>query len=554
MELKKLTLFIVSVLSYVTLSLCGGCTHPVYCTGPILDAVQRAQIFNDSKTFVDMPMKYPPSQTLALFHQNIGKNSSSADLLHFMEEYFYPAGSDLVDVNPVDWVPNPSFLNQFNNTNVRDFASAVHHKWNVLVRDWNDSFCDGCHSHLDVDYPFVIAGSRFREFYYWDSYWTMQGLIVSGMMTTTKGLLLNFLQLVKEIGFLPNGGRIYYLNRSQPPLLTQMVERYYAATGDLAFLQYAVPILDLEYQYFMTNTSVEIDGYTLNRFYVINDAPRPESYLEDVTLAEALDEDQAAQLYQNIATGAETGWDFSSRWMDHEPDLSSLITTEKIPVDLNSILYKNEVTLSKFYSLLNQPEMSTLYSQRSQIRMKALHSLLWNPETQIWNDRFLNGTLDNRFYASNFVPFWAGAFGDLDSDQIDKIINDMSEVLSYPGGVPTSTIQTGQQWDFPNGWAPLQYFTIAGLNNIAISPSLSPSLRVKCAEIAFQLSSKWLTSNYCAWNQTGMMFEKYDVTTRGYPGGGGEYVVQDGFGWTNGVALYLLDLYGSHFTLDTCGQ
>lgn len=150
--------------------------------------------------------------------------------------------------------------------------------------------------------------------------------------------------------------------------------------------------------------------------------------------------------------------------MDHQPNLNSLITTEIIPVDLNnihlstnsvysnfiwlktSILYKNEVVLSNLYKIIDQPDMATLYAQRAQQRLTAMKDLLWNDKTQTWNDKYLNGTFDERYYASNFVPFWAGAFYELSNDQVTTIVKDMAEMLSYPGGVPTSTLQTGQQW------------------------------------------------------------------------------------------------------------
>jgi len=240
--------------------------------------------------------------------------------------------------------------------------------------------------------------------------------------------------------------------------------------------------------------------------------------------------------------------------MDHEPILSSLITDQIIPVDLNSILYKNEIVLAEFYGLVKQPDMQALYQQRAQKRLAAIQDILWNNDTGIWNDRYLNGTFDTRYYGSIWYPFWAGAFGDLSSSQISTIIQNLTEMLSYPGGVPVSILQTGQQWDFPNGWAPLQYLAIEGLTTISNTNGLDTTLRAQCAELAQQIVSRWLTSNYCAWKVTGEMYEKYDVTTRGIPGGGGEYAVQTGFGWTNGVALHLLQLYGNTFTLDTCGQ
>lgn len=550
--------YILTTLSLlISFVVCDSCTHPVYCVGPVLNAVQRAQIFNDSKTFVDMPMIYPPEQILSLFNESFGNGSNAnlQELTAFVNTYFLPAGSDLVDVIPLDWVPSPEFVYQFNNSDIRAFALSIHLKWRDLVRAWNDSFCDGCFSHIPVPRPFVIAGSRFREFYYWDSYWTIQGLLVSGMVNTTKGVLQNFLELVEQLGFLPNGGRIYYLNRSQPPLLTQMVMKYYEITGDLELVEQALPILNSEYEYWMSNTSVEpASGMILNRYYVVNDRPRPESYLEDVTLAETVDPSYAPILYQQLATGAETGWDFSSRWMENQPNLNSLITTEIIPVDLNSILYKNEMTLASLYDLMKMPNMQALYERRAKKRLQAIHAILWNPDTQIWNDRYLNGTFDERWYPSNFFPFWAGAFEELSTDQVATIIANLSDILSYPGGVPVSIYNTGQQWDFPNGWAPLQYMMIYGLNAIAQTPRFDQDLRDKCSSAAFELASNWLTSNYCAWNATGLMFEKYDVTTRGVPGGGGEYVVQDGFGWTNGVALHYLQYYGNNFVLNTCGN
>jgi len=542
-------------LSLVAPSLCLSCTHPVYCTGPLLDAVQTSAIFNDSKTFVDMPMKYPPEQVLAAFKEQITNSSTRQELLDFVNDNFYPAGSDLEVVVPVDWTPNPSFLSQLNDTTVRAFALAVHDKWHDLVRAWNNSFCDGCYSHLPATYPFVIAGSRFREFYYWDSYWTLEGLLVSDMFNTSRGHLENFLNLVQDLGFVPNGGRIYYVNRSQPPLLTQMILRYYQSTNDLAFLEQAVPILNSEYNYWMSNTSVEVEpGHILNRYYVINSAPRPESYLPDVTLASTVPPSYVAELYQQIATGAETGWDFSSRWMSNQPNLATLQTTQVIPVDLNSILYKNELTLAAFYQELRQPAMQRLYLMRAAQRLVSIQKLLWNDALGMWSDRFLNGSLSTEFYPSNLVPIWAGVYLAMTSAQVEGMLKSVTAqgIFSYEGGVPTSFIPTGQQWDFPNGWAPLQHLIISGLNEIASTPIMDPRLRQFCEDTAFQLASHWLTSNYCGWNATGMMFEKYNVTMMGNPGGGGEYTVQDGFGWTNGVALHLLQLYGNKFTLGSC--
>ncbi len=129
-----------------------------------------------------------------------------------------------------------------------------------------------------VPNPFIVPGGRFREFYYWDSYWIVQGLLISGMNHTVKGMLENFLQVVDTIGLVPNGGRIYYEQRSQPPLLIAMMERFVNATGDVEFLRRNVHLLEKEMQFWLVNRTVTVDGHMLARFNVESDGPRPESY------------------------------------------------------------------------------------------------------------------------------------------------------------------------------------------------------------------------------------------------------------------------------------
>jgi len=117
----------------------------------------------------------------------------------------------------------------------------------------------------------------------------------------------------------------------------------------------------------------------------------------------------------------------------------------------------------------------------------------------------------------------------------------LTGVLSYSGGIPTSKINTGQQWDFPNGWPPLNHMIIEGFRK-----SSNPFMQ----EAGYQLAAKWVAGNYKVYAATGHMYEKYDVRLGNIkPGGGGEYVVQTGFGWTNGVILDLLYIYGDRMLL-----
>ncbi|KAK5581492.1 hypothetical protein RB653_001525 [Dictyostelium firmibasis] len=546
----------------------GGCQHPIYCNGTLLKTIQLVQVFNDSKTFVDMPMRSSAEFINEQFNQLLLNTSNNGgpnkeELAAFLSENFYPAGYEVEPVTPVDWVPNPSFLDEITDPNLNDFARSIHGKWLELTRIFNTSgLCDGCYSSIPVNNPFVIAGSRFREFYYWDSYWIIQGLLVSDMTTTAKGMLKNFADMISEFGFIPNGGRIYYLNRSQPPLFTQMVNNYIDATGDMEFLQEILPILDQEYQWWMTHRTSEltneISGETviLNLYNASNHSPRPESYYEDYTDALGFSSDQEKDyFYSSIASGAESGWDFSSRWMSpsDNTNLTTIQTIDVIPVDLNSILYLNEKILSQFHRSLGNNSMAIFYQSASDNRVNAMQQVFFNENTFQWNDYNLKTNTNNQnWYTSNILPLFADIQSsiDIDNQEIDLLFKSLANVLmGYTGGVPTSLISAQSlQWDGVNVWPPLQYWVIESI----MTPNTTFSNL-----LGKNLIDRWITTNFCGWNSTlesqgGMMFEKYNANFIGVPGGGGEYVVQNGFGWTNGVDLYLLKKYGKSITLNNC--
>jgi len=147
------------------------------------------------------------------------------------------------------------------------------------------------------------------------------------------------------------------------------------------------------------------------------------------------------------------------------------------------------------------------------------------------------------------MPLWSGAHRHLNPGIIDLIIQNLSIIYdNFPAGFPVSYINSTQQWDYPNSWAPHQWFIIESLMRTNTEAS---------QELAFGLAQKWILTNYCGWNSTGgvnngMMFEKYNSLKIGQPGQGGEYVVQAGFGWTNGVALVILDKYGKNLKFSSC--
>jgi alpha,alpha-trehalase len=398
-----------------------------------------------------------------------------------------------------------------------------------------------------VDKPFIIPGGRFREYYYWDTFWTVEGLLVCEMKNTVRYMIDNFVQLVKNYGFIPNGGRIYYLNRSQPPFLIPIVDLYLAATNDFDFVKGILTSLEAEYDFWNTKRVIEVSVagtvHRLNQYAANMNTPRPESYYEDVHTAEGMTGKAQADLYQDLASGAESGWDFSSRWLKRSSkSLKSIRTRKIVPVDLNAVLYRNELTLERMYKRAGDAAKAEKFKQLAVKRRLAMEQVFWNERKAAWLDYDLETNSSNLvFYASSVVPLWAGLHhGNVTRDEI--VVNALEElkVLDYPGGMPTSLVDSKQQWDFPNSWAPLQYMAQEGMAN---------SANDNIKEIAFQLAQNWILTNYKAWNKTKAMYEKYDARVQDAPGGGGEYGIQIGFGWTNGVALHLLKRYPSRLKL-----
>ena len=141
------------------------------------------------------------------------------------DENFLPAGVDLQHSEPVDFEPNPTFTQKISSPGLREFGYFIHSIWPQLFRRVDPQVREHQqrHSLLALPHPIVVPGGRFRESYYWDSYWIVEGLLVSGLTSSARGVIKNLLSYIESFGFVPNGGRCYYMDRSQPPMLSEMV-------------------------------------------------------------------------------------------------------------------------------------------------------------------------------------------------------------------------------------------------------------------------------------------------------------------------------------------
>ncbi|XP_068632048.1 uncharacterized protein [Battus philenor] len=567
---KMLTLRMFNLRLYPVLGLLGACANAftvvpicnssIYCSGDLLHRVQLARIFPDSKTFVDLKLVYPENETLAdyakLIHDS-DHNPSWDQINNFVKQHFLE-GNELEYWMPPDFDPDPPILKRIIDPKLKSFAKNVIGKWAKLGRKVNPDVVQnpGQYSFIYVPNGFIVPGGRFKELYYWDSYWVIRGLLLSNMTETARGMIENLFHLVEKLGYIPNGNRIYYLGRSQPPLLAAMVASYIAATGDLGWLEQHIGTVEKELQYWLNNkkVTVEVDKkkYVLLRY--LSDAnfkgPRPESYFEDYTNARILpNEDKREDFYAEMKSAAESGWDFSSRWfVTAEDDVMGNITdvhaSRIIPVDLNAIFAGALQHVGDFRSKLKDRREAQKWWSLANYWRRAIQQVMWDSGDGVWYDYdSLANTKRRHFYPSCATPLWTKAVEDFDAPKYaSHLVRYLlsSGALDFPGGIPASILNSGEQWDYPNAWPPTQSILIGGLDR---------SGDEEAQNLAKEQATLWISANYIGYNTWKKMFEKYSAVQPGHHGSGGEYIVQDGFGWTNGVLLELLDRYGKELTI-----
>jgi alpha,alpha-trehalase len=482
------------------------CHSKIYCESQLMEYIQKSRIFSDSKTFVDMPTKRPAFQILSEFKANIlGKNITHEDLKKFILKNFDPPGTELRVLLPEDWKEQPRFLEKISDKQLLVFSRIIHEKWRSLLRTFDSGYLGkGCTaSSFKLPAPFIIPGGRFREFYYWDTFWILEGLYVSEMCQTARNIIDNMLALVSKFGFIPNGSRIYYLNRSQPPLLASMISRYIAncQVNLLEFLHTALPILEREYHFWMKKRSINYKGHTLNLYQANCDSPRPESFIEDELMFQQ--SNNSTHFYKSVASAAESGWDFSSRWFEDFKTMPTIRTSHIIPVDLNSLMYEYEMTMANLYStFLVDDEGAEYFRSQANKRKIALQAVFWNGS--IWLDvDFMKEafcTSNSSLYVSSLAPLWHKAY--LNSSEIDirKLLLQFNPYINdFPGGVPVSLVASGQQWDFPNVWAPFQQRMIAMYLDLFKSHK-----NQKYYETALALAQKYVSSVFCGYQKYGI--------------------------------------------------
>jgi len=379
---------------------------------------------------------------------------------------------------------------------------------------------------------------------------------LNSLFGVLQGILRNFSHMICLFGMVPNGFRSYYLNRSQPPMFGNMVRVLYDKLKSDEVLLEFLPAALTELEFWRSRRSIKVradDGsiYTMSRYFSSWQTPRPESWKEDVSSwREYVDsrngsEDQVnipadeMEFYRHIAAAAESGWDFSTRWLTSSNKLSSIRTTNILPADLNALVMLAEMNAGHMAQLLGWHHDAERCFLEARQRQNAIQSVLWDPYHDRWRDILVHPTDDGVYravgysrdeqYASDWVPLWCGCAAPGSVQALAAIASLKASPIYNFGVIAASSIRSGQQWDWPNVWPPLQYFLAEGCG--AFGGNEGRAMRQS-------IISNFLESAFEAWKKKGTLPEKLDCEKKGETGSGGEYDCVEGFGWTNGLALF----------------
>ena len=398
--------------------------------------------------------------------------------------------------------------------------------------------------------PYVVPGGRFNEMYGWDSYFIQVGLLRDNKLALAKDMADNFLYEIREYGKILNANRTYYLTRSQPPFLTQMLLAVYARTKDRAWLADAVPAIEKYYRFWMSEPHLT-PATGLSRYWDMGDTPAPESLsaerdaqgrthydlvkeyfrthkIPDYDVSEYYDakKDRLTPLfYRADRSMRESGFDPSNRYGPFSADI-----THYNPVCLNSLLYLMETQTAEIMHIVGREDEVAAWQKRARDRAATINRLMWDAKDGLYYDyNFVHGSVRRYPFLTTFYPLWAGIAS---KEQAAQVVRNLSK-FERPGGLLTSTYQSGSQWDAPFGWAPLEMIAIPALR------------RYGYREDADRTSVEFLSLVQQEFLKHGTIVEKYDVVRRSSNLSGevhfGYSSNEVGFGWTNAAFTTLYD-------------
>lgn len=392
--------------------------------------------------------------------------------------------------------------------------------------------------------PYVVPGGRFNEMYGWDSYFIEVGLLRDGEVSLARDMVDNFVYEVEHYGHVLNANRTYYLTRSQPPFLTRMILGVYGATHDRAWLRQVARAVEPAYNYWTDPARGHLTAETgLSRYFDAGEGPAHEvvagerdaeghthytrvkefyrthevrDYDESMFYDSERDELTPA-FYKGDRSMRESGFDPSNRFGPFGVDVP-----EYDPVCLNSLLYVYERDAAEIARELGRAAEAEAWERRADARRDAVNRLTWDERDGLYYDYNFDKREVRRYpFVTTFYPLWAGLAS---KEQAARVVSNL-KLFERAGGLRTSTSRTGNQWDAPYGWAPMQLIAVEGLRRYGYEKEAE---RVSVNFLSLVLKE------FVAHNT---IVEKYDVEARTSSLGAGlrfGYSTNEiGFGWTN---------------------
>lgn len=373
-----------------------------------------------------------------------------------------------------------------------NYLKAIDKKWDDLIfylpKDEK--------TKIGLPNPYVSPSAEVfgKDQFYWDSYFIILGLLASGKVGLAKGIVDNFVFLFNKFHIIPSRNRYYNLGISQPPFLTSMAFEVFNKTQDIEWLSVVMDIAEKELKYYWTNPSLT------------------ECHIFENGLSRYCDHH-----INHITAEHESGWDMTSRFSERCLDFAA--------VDLNSLLYKYEKDLSCFYKMIGNKNKSKVYLKKANIRKSLIASYCWDEEVGFFFDYDLKNNKRSAFYSlAGFFPLWAG----ICSKEEAVIAAQNLKMFEHAGGLSATQFlpNSEKQWDYPNGWAPLNWIAVKALSDYGLTCD------------ATRIANKWVKLNKQVFDQTGNFYEKYNVVSLA-SSCNERYPCQTGFGWTNAVFILM---------------
>ncbi len=372
---------------------------------------------------------------------------------------------------------------------------------------------------LGLPYPFSVpsTGMNLREMYYWDTYFTNKGLILDGLLVQAEYNVMNIFSLVDRFGFMPNGNARRYLYCSQPPFLSLMVSDIYEITHDREWLQTAYDVLKREYNWWQTRRATPVRG--LNRYAMeVDESDGSYRHLAAMFDRQTHSTRQDLAMAEKVAVmgaQAESGWNTTTR--------NNFEDSQYAMVDLNSLLFRLEDNMHYFAIQLKNGE-DEMWQTRKYERQQRIVRYFWNGA--IFSDyNYVLGRHSDVLSCAGYYPLFTRAANNEQArkmrDALPRIEREFGVVACEPNGDGSQC-----QWAYPNGWAPLHYIVVMGLDRYGFT------------EDARRIAEKYVATVERNYERTGRLYEKYNVCT-GDTNTTNEYGPSEVMGWSAGTYLAL---------------